>query len=243
MSPIARRPRSARCCSRARSIIAPATRWPSFSRSSGSPAPRPWRTMSTARGPHRGAVARTQAASESRWEGADLYAGRRRIGALSGRSQRPVSMPRSGCRAAAGDGAGLALALHELATNAANMARCRPTLFFSVFVGAWQRPGRFVMEGIGRPANRATNCRGYGNRAIFAGIERQLGGIVDFHWQEDGLHCTLSIPHEPQREPEVCTDRPEHDGSALAQDGEPNDNCPAGRRRTTGLDDARRYAR
>jgi len=33
-----------------------------------------------------------------------------------------------------------------------------------------------------------------------AGIERQLGGIVDFDWQAGGLCCTLSLPHDPTNE-------------------------------------------
>jgi len=33
-----------------------------------------------------------------------------------------------------------------------------------------------------------------------AGIERQLGGIVDFDWQTGGLRCSLSVPHDHANE-------------------------------------------
>jgi CheY-like chemotaxis protein len=41
---------------------------------------------------------------------------------------------------------------------------------------------------------------GYGSRAIVAGIERQLGGVVTFDWQMNGLRCTLSLPHDGNME-------------------------------------------
>jgi CheY-like chemotaxis protein len=44
------------------------------------------------------------------------------------------------------------------------------------------------------------NRHGYGSRAIVAGIERQLGGIVKFDWQTSGLRCILSVPHDPSKE-------------------------------------------
>ena len=48
----------------------------------------------------------------------------------------------------------------------------------------------------GGPQVTPPERRGYGSRAIVAGIERQLGGLVNFDWQADGLRCTLCVPHE-----------------------------------------------
>jgi two-component sensor histidine kinase len=48
----------------------------------------------------------------------------------------------------------------------------------------------------GGPEITPPNRRGYGSRAIVAGIERQLGGLVNFDWQPDGLRCSLSVPYD-----------------------------------------------
>jgi len=48
----------------------------------------------------------------------------------------------------------------------------------------------------GGPKITSPSRQGYGSRAIVAGIERQLGGMVNFDWQESGLRCTLCVPHE-----------------------------------------------
>ena len=68
------------------------------------------------------------------------------------------------------------------------------------------------------------NRRGYGSRAIVAGIERQLGGIVKFDWQTNGLRCTLSVPHDPNKESfrRAPIDLSQTEG-APAQDADPND--------------------
>jgi CheY-like chemotaxis protein len=50
------------------------------------------------------------------------------------------------------------------------------------------------------PEISAPTRQGYGSRAIIAGIERQLGGVVNFDWQPGGLRCTLSVPHDGNTE-------------------------------------------
>lgn len=95
----------------------------------------------------------------------------------------------------------IALALHELATNAAKYGA------LSTDVGhvdlTWNNDfGRLELiwvESKG-PAITAPNRRGYGSRAIIAGIERQLGGTVEFDWQESGLRCKLCVPHDDKKE-------------------------------------------
>ena len=52
----------------------------------------------------------------------------------------------------------------------------------------------------GGPTISAPSRRGYGSRAIIAGIERQLGGTVEFDWRESGLHCKLCVPHDDKKD-------------------------------------------
>src|SRR5262249_44124139 len=91
----------------------------------------------------------------------------------------------------------IALALHELATNAAKYGA------LSVDPGyvelTWRtEPGKLELVWTESNGPRITppERRGYGSRAIVAGIERQLGGLVNFDWQASGLQCTLCVPHE-----------------------------------------------
>jgi CheY-like chemotaxis protein len=89
----------------------------------------------------------------------------------------------------------LALALHELATNAAKYGP------LSVTAGrvrlTWDvRPGSLVLEWseTGGPAVVVPSTKGYGTRVISASIERQLGGTATFDWRSEGLHCVFSVP-------------------------------------------------
>ena len=96
----------------------------------------------------------------------------------------------------------LALALHELATNAAKYGA------LSVATGrvrlAWEaRPGSLVLQWFetGGPAVEPPSVMGYGTRVIGASIERQLGGVATFDWRREGLQCTLSVPCSDKLEP------------------------------------------
>src|SRR6476469_9448015 len=138
----------------------------------------------------------------SRWEGADLtrlveeeFAPYRASGNERVRAQGPiVLLPPATAQT-------IALALHELATNAAKYGA------LSTDVGhvdlTWNNDfGRLELiwvESKG-PAISAPSRRGYGSRAIIAGIERQLGGTVEFDWQESGLRCKLCVPHDDKKE-------------------------------------------
>jgi PAS domain S-box-containing protein len=138
----------------------------------------------------------------SRWEGADLnrlveeeFAPYRASGNERVSAQGPVTLlPPATAQT-------IALALHELATNAGKYGA------LSTDIGrvklSWRtEPGKLELTWIesGGPQISAPNRKGYGSRAIIAGIERQLGGVVDFDWQPSGLRCTLSLPHDVQPE-------------------------------------------
>jgi two-component sensor histidine kinase/CheY-like chemotaxis protein len=119
----------------------------------------------------------------------------------------------------------IALALHELATNAAKYGALsaeagRVDLTWCVEDGKLEL---FWIES-GGPEIAPPSRRGYGSRAIVAGVERQLGGVVKFDWQPSGLRCTMSIPHDPGKESfrRVQADVGQGDG-APAQSSDPDD--------------------
>jgi two-component sensor histidine kinase/CheY-like chemotaxis protein len=93
----------------------------------------------------------------------------------------------------------LALALHELSTNAAKYGA------LSELAGrvslTWElKPDRLVLrwtETDGPPV-QVPASPGFGIRVIGASVERQLEGDVEFDWQPQGLCCTMSVPRSEQ---------------------------------------------
>jgi PAS domain S-box-containing protein len=134
--------------------------------------------------------------SESRWQGADI----RRLVDEELAPYRGAQAPRvtidgpsvflSPDRAQA-----VALALHELATNAAKYGALSCAAG-QVAVG-WTLDGRTLalrwVETRG-PRVRPPTVQGFGTRILSASIRQQVGGNVDWDWRPEGLHCTLSIP-------------------------------------------------
>jgi two-component sensor histidine kinase/DNA-binding response OmpR family regulator len=90
----------------------------------------------------------------------------------------------------------LALALHELATNAAKygaLSQASGNLELK-----WDiEPDSIVVDWRerGGPPVREPRSTGFGTRIITGSIERQLGGKATFDWQPDGLICVLRVPH------------------------------------------------
>ena len=90
----------------------------------------------------------------------------------------------------------LALAFHELATNAAKYgALSAPSGCVQV---AWELQGaqlklRWIERG--GPPLEQTAQGGFGIRVIRASVESQLAGTVEFDWLYDGLQCMICIPH------------------------------------------------
>jgi len=94
----------------------------------------------------------------------------------------------------------LALALHELATNAAKygaLSRCSGGVHIR-----WElREGTLFLQWTenGGPAVTAA-AGGFGIRVIKASIERQLGGHVEMDWRSEGVQCKISLPHRSRAE-------------------------------------------
>lgn len=140
--------------------------------------------------------------ASSRWEGADLnrlveeeFAPYRAGGNERVSTRGPiVLLPPATAQT-------IALALHELATNAAKYGALSNELG-RVDLSWRTEPGKLELIWVetGGPEITPPTRRGYGSRAIVAGIERQLGGIVDFDWQAGGLRCTLTLPNDPANE-------------------------------------------
>ncbi|MEP9357663.1 PAS domain S-box protein [Sphingomonas sp. KR3-1] len=93
----------------------------------------------------------------------------------------------------------LALAIHELATNAVKHgALSRPEGRVAI---AWQRvreggPARLTMrwEEQGGPAVTVPTRRGFGTRMIERGLAAELGGTVKIDFSPKGLICTVDAP-------------------------------------------------
>jgi PAS domain S-box-containing protein len=90
----------------------------------------------------------------------------------------------------------LALALHELATNAVKygaLSQSSGNLELK-----WDiEPESIVVDWRerGGPPVREPRSTGFGTRIITGSVERQLGGKATFDWQPDGLSCVLRVPH------------------------------------------------
>jgi PAS domain S-box-containing protein len=132
--------------------------------------------------------------SDSRWRGADL-------GTLVADEMAPyragdkVGIRGPNISLLPATAQGIALALHELATNAAKhgaLSSIKGKLSLT-----WQvQPDTLVLHWIenGGPPIRTPSSRSFGLKVIRASIEQQLGGETAFDWQPSGLRCRLSIP-------------------------------------------------
>jgi len=90
---------------------------------------------------------------------------------------------------------GLALALHELATNAAKHGALSSVL--GKVSLSWQlRPDFLVLQWIetGGPGVAAPSARSFGLKVIRTSIENQLNGKAAFDWSPQGMQCKLAIP-------------------------------------------------
>jgi len=89
----------------------------------------------------------------------------------------------------------LALALHELATNAAKYGALSTPAGRMRLI--WElKAGNLVLRWseTGGPATEAPVSPGFGTRIILASIQGQLSGTVNFDWRPDGLRCVMAVP-------------------------------------------------
>jgi two-component sensor histidine kinase/CheY-like chemotaxis protein len=136
--------------------------------------------------------------SRSRWDGADL-------GKLVDEEFAPYRLDNAERVSSSGPSIllqpstaqTLALALHELATNAAKYGALsategRVTLHWRL------ENGGIILEWkeMGGPPVIVPKSKGYGSRVVHGGIEHQLGGRVSFMWLPAGLECTMIVPHD-----------------------------------------------
>jgi two-component sensor histidine kinase/DNA-binding response OmpR family regulator len=134
--------------------------------------------------------------SHARWEGADLAS-------LVDEELAPYTGPGSDQVVVSGPWAfldpntaqALALALHELASNAAKYGSLSTTQ--GRLELTWQIEQDTLTltwtESEG-PRVRRPIATGFGTKIILGSIERQLHGRVAFEWRADGLRCVLSVP-------------------------------------------------
>jgi PAS domain S-box-containing protein len=95
----------------------------------------------------------------------------------------------------------LALAVHELASNAAKHgALSVPS--GSVEVTWESRDDQLELRWIerGGPPSEPKTQLGFGMRVIKASVETQLSGTVEFDWGYDGLQCAICVPCRPKME-------------------------------------------
>src|SRR6185295_5437588 len=134
--------------------------------------------------------------SDSRWQGADLdtLVKEELAPYRSNRADRlDISGPKVLLEPTTAQT--LALALHELATNAAKYGALS-SASGKLAVG-WDLQADVLTidwrETAG-PAARTPSTTGFGTQIITGSIERQLGGKATFEWLPAGLRCTLAVP-------------------------------------------------
>jgi PAS domain S-box-containing protein len=132
--------------------------------------------------------------SNSRWHGADLGTlvaeefGPYRVGTKVEFKGPNVSLTPATAQ-------GIALALHELATNAAKHGALS-SLKGRVCL-TWQlHAGTLTLHWVesGGPPVKSPSTRNFGLKVIRASIEQQLGGKSSFDWNPKGLRADLAIP-------------------------------------------------
>jgi PAS domain S-box-containing protein len=143
------------------------------------------------------ALARTHTLlSETRWQSVDMER-------LVGEEIAPFATDEAKRIVAAGPpislhpatAQSLALAVHELATNAVKYGALsapsgRIALQWSI------EPDAMVLRWVetdGPPVKTPTR-KGFGMAVIEAGVQHQLGGSATFDWRPSGLQCSLAIP-------------------------------------------------
>ena len=89
----------------------------------------------------------------------------------------------------------LAMAVHELATNAAKYGALSVPGGRVAVEWSWASDGRLVLRWAetGGPAVRKPSRQGFGSELIEL-LTQQLGGVTNLDWRPEGLVCEFSIP-------------------------------------------------
>jgi two-component sensor histidine kinase len=141
--------------------------------------------------------------AESRWRGADLLNLVKEELAPYGQEGR-VAISGEAVSIAPSVAQNLALALHELATNAAKYGALSDSL--GKLAVTWRFDDEFLSlawvetcsTDISKPAKA-----GFGSKVIEAGVASQLGGKIEREWRSDGLSCRMYLPRQHFSLPEA----------------------------------------
>jgi PAS domain S-box-containing protein len=139
--------------------------------------------------------------SDSRWHGADL-ATLVREELAPYRNGDKVSFEGPGISLQPSTAQGLALALHELATNAAKHGALS-SVNGRVNLSWRLQPDALIFDWVesGGPQISRPTTRSFGLRVIRASIEQQLNGRTTFDWNPGGLRCGFWIPRRAMLKP------------------------------------------
>ena len=116
----------------------------------------------------------------------------------------------------------VALALHELATNAAKYGALKGDGDRLAVSWNSEKPGSLVLdwrETTAQPIAAPAERRGFGSELLSKSIRSQLGGEIAFDWAPDGLKCHLELPLKrsqthPQPAKQAAPSRPCDKGGA-----------------------------
>jgi len=139
------------------------------------------------------------------WESADLEdVVRMGVAAFDELQGGRFTIAGPGVRLKAAHALGLAMALHELGSNAVKYGALsgdggRVSIGWTLETSGRMR---FVWEEQGGPAVAPPMRRGFGSRLIQEGLARELNGEVTMEYRPEGLRCELSFQ----------LDRAEHEG-------------------------------
>jgi PAS domain S-box-containing protein len=134
--------------------------------------------------------------SESRWHSVDL--GRivdEEIAPFASKQAKQVQAIGPAVSLLPSTAQSLALALHELLTNAVKYGALSTAGGHVVL--AWRlEADALLIDWVesGGPPTATPARRGFGTKLIDATVEHQLRGSVAFDWRMEGLRCTISIP-------------------------------------------------
>ncbi len=141
--------------------------------------------------------------AHSRWEGADVYTlVQEELAPYQVGGAEHIAISGSLVAVSAPVAQTLALALHELATNAAKYGALsanggRVDLSWDISAGiaslCWKETG-------GPPATRPRRL-GLGLQMIKSGLQSHIGGQANFEWSDAGLICTLAVPSVETKSP------------------------------------------